>query len=89
MDVISYCPLPVASLVWRPRAGSWALTVVAKATFTLEPGESPLAEEQELPFEDDIHWDDDERRSLAAASDLAPYKGRADVIVVGSAHAPR
>jgi len=88
MDVVSSCPLRVASLVWQPRAGAFALTVVCKATFALAPGESPLTDEQDDPFEDDVHWDDDERRSLATASDLAPYKRRADVLVVGHAHAP-
>ncbi|MFT3764205.1 MAG: DUF2169 domain-containing protein [Minicystis sp.] len=88
MDVVSACPLRVASIVWQPRAGAWAITVVCKATFALLPGVSPLAEEQEDIFEADAHWDDDPRRSLAAASDLAPFRRRAEVILVGHAHAP-
>ncbi|XXY46479.1 DUF2169 domain-containing protein [Sorangium sp. So ce269] len=89
MHVSSACPLRVASLVWRPSPEASALTVVCKATFTLEPGLSPLAPSQEAPWEVDVLWDDDPRASLRAASDLAPFKRRADVLVVGHAHAPR
>lgn len=85
---MSACPLRVASILWQPRAGAWALTVACKATFTLAPGESPPAMEHEAPSQADFYWDNDERRSLYLATDLAPFKRRADVILVGSACAP-
>jgi hypothetical protein len=88
MDVVSTCPLRVASLVWQPRAGAFTLTVVVKATFRLAPEVCPLADEQDDPFEADDHWDDDEARSLRAASDLAPRKARPEVLLVGHAFAP-
>ncbi len=88
MDVVSACPLRVASLLWQPRPGAHALTVVCVATYTLAPGESPLAAEQAPASEVDLHWEEDEHRSVHLASDLAPHKPRADVIVVGHAHAP-
>src|SRR4051812_6852699 len=89
MDVVSTCPLRVASIVWQPRSGAWALTVVCKATFALEPGMCRLVDPQEDPADDDGYWDDDEARSLYAASDLVPFKARADVLLVGHAFAPR
>lgn len=89
MDVVSTCPLPVASVLWQPRAGKWALTFVCKATYELAPTESALAREQEAPYEYDNYWNDDTTRSLYAASDLVPFKARADVILVGHAFAPR
>ncbi|WP_438027523.1 DUF2169 domain-containing protein [Sorangium sp. So ce233] len=88
MHVSSACPLRVAYLVWQPRPEAAALTVVCKATFTLEPGLSRLAPSQEPTWEKDVRWDDDPRASLRAASDLAPFKRRVDVLVVGHAHAP-
>ena len=88
MDVISAGPLPVASLLWQSRPGTWALTVVCKATFLLVPTEAQLAPEQDPIVEQDEHWDDDETRSLRAASDMAPLKQRADVVLVGMAFAP-
>jgi hypothetical protein len=89
MDVASFGPLRVSSMLWQPRPGAHALTVVCKATFELCPGSSPLAPEQEAPCERDIHHVDDPGRSLRAASDLAPFKRRADVVVLGHARLPR
>ncbi|MCK6592572.1 MAG: DUF2169 domain-containing protein, partial [Polyangiaceae bacterium] len=89
MDVLSLGPLPVASLVWQPAPGRYALTVVCKATFDLAPVISELSADQEAPNEDDNHWDDDPARSLYSPSDLAPFKPRADVVLVGHAFAPR
>ncbi len=89
MEVISLSALPVGSLVWQSSPGRFALTVVCKATYTLAPGVSPLADEQEAINEQDNHWDDDPRRSVDAPGDLAPFKPRGDVLLVGHAYAPR
>ena len=88
MQVTSACPLRVASILWQPRPGAAALTVVCKATFTVQPGESPLAGTQDPVCTSDVPWEDG-RGSLRAASDLVPFKRRVDVAVVGHAHAPR
>jgi hypothetical protein len=89
MDILSVCPLRAASLLWQPRLGTWAMTVVCKATFRLSPVTSSLAESQEYPNEDDNHWNDDPARSLHAPSDLAPFKPSPEVMLVGHAFAPR
>ena len=88
MEVVSICPLRAASVLWESAPYARTLTVVAKATYSLRPVESPLATAQEAPTEIDEHWNDDEQRSLHAPSDLAPFKRRADVILVGHAFAP-
>lgn len=64
------------------------LTVVARATFLLRPGEAPLAPSQEAPAAEDRHWGDDAARSLYQPRDLVPAKPLAEVILVGSAFAP-
>src|SRR5215813_4265665 len=89
MDVVSLCPLRTGSLLWQPRRGSWVLTAVYKATYSLLPTDSTLAPEQEYPNEDENHWNDDPARSLYAPSDLVPMKPRAEVMLVGHAFAPR
>jgi hypothetical protein len=86
--VVSHCPLRVAQLPWRSRAGAAALTVICKATFDLLPGESRLAAEQEQPCDEERHWGDDPERSLYAPSDAVPFKPRAEVLLVGHAFAP-
>jgi hypothetical protein len=89
MEIVSIGPLPVASVVWQPMPRAFMLTVVCRATFQLAPGECALAAAQEPPSAVDVHWNGDAARSLSAPSDLAPLKLRADVILVGSAFAPR
>jgi hypothetical protein len=88
MDVISVGPLRAGSVVWKTKTGAWTFTVVAKATYRLAPVESPLAEEQEEPLDQDLHWDDDATKSLRCATDLAPMKPRPEVTLVGHAFAP-
>ncbi len=78
-------PFQVGSLLWRPRPGAFALTIVCKATFVLTPHKATLAAEQEPPNEDDDYWDDDASRSLHAPSDLVPWKPRVDVLLSGNA----
>jgi hypothetical protein len=89
VNVVSICPLPVASIIWQPRAGLYALTVIVKGTYRLTPGVSTFAEPQDEICEYDNYWDDDTARSLYSPSDLVPFKPRADVLLVGYAFAPR
>src|SRR5262245_58057843 len=88
MDIVSACPLRVASLMWQPRPGAFALTVVCKATYALAPVLSPLAPAQDEPFHYDGYRVDEATSSLERASDLAPFKRHVDVLLVGSAYAP-
>ncbi|WP_437599755.1 DUF2169 family type VI secretion system accessory protein [Sorangium sp. So ce590] len=88
MNVIAAGPLPVASILWQPQAGSWVLTVVCKGTFLLRPGESLFAPEQDAPNPSDATSEEAPSRSPQSASDLAPAKPRADVVLVGCAFAP-
>jgi hypothetical protein len=81
MDVVSASPLAVGSVLWQAKALDHRLTIVAKATFSLEPGLSVLAADQ-LPLEP---WSPTAPDG-APPSDLAPLKVRADVVVVGGVH---
>jgi hypothetical protein len=87
MDLESHCPLPAAQIVWRRAPSRWALTLVCKATFRLEPGVAPLAGEQEKIHHRESHWEDDPARSLLSPSDLVPFKPHAEVVLVGNAYA--
>jgi hypothetical protein len=87
MDVVSAPPLRASSILWQ--GTTRVLTVVCKVTFALAPGESTLAADPEGIHEHDTHEGDDPAKSIVAPSDLVPFKGRADVILVGNAFAPR
>ena len=89
MNVLSTSVLPVAAVRWMSSSGVPALTVVCRATFALQPIVSRLAEEQDPIAVSDTYWNNDPRRSLQAASDLVPYKARAEVLLVGHAYAPQ
>ena len=72
--------------LWRFR-GHLQLTVVVKAVFTLVPdGVATPAGPGEIVVED-RHRDGHPFRSVEAASDLAPYLIRCDVLFIGHAHA--
>ncbi|MDI1435459.1 DUF2169 family type VI secretion system accessory protein [Polyangium sorediatum] len=86
--VLARGPFDVGSRLWRDERGSLVVTVIAKATYTFAPGDAaPL--DVPLPLQaEDGHWDDDPARSVHAPSDFAPFKPRAEVLLVGSAYAP-
>ena len=76
-----------ATVLWKFR-GRLQLTVVVKALFTIVPdgvavpaGPAPIVPK-------DRHIDGHPLRSVEAASDLAPYLARCDVVFVGHAYAP-
>lgn len=84
MDIASLCPLPVGLVPWASPEPT--TTVVIKATFALDrDGEAALAEEQEPLCGDRASSIDPEE--LDSASDFAPLKARADVLLVGHAFA--
>ncbi len=88
MQRVTRSPIPAATMVWQPAPSRTALTVVAKATFTLAPGISPLAGVEEPLHEHEKHWDDDPNKSLYAPSDMVPLKQKAEIVLVGDACAP-
>jgi hypothetical protein len=88
MEVISLCPLPVAALLWSAEKRGWTLTVVCKATFRLTPGVLDLATEHLPIHRVERHWDGETTQSVVAPSDLAPFKPKVDVVLVGNAYAP-
>lgn len=89
IETVSQLPIPIRFFRWQPRRSTtWMLTVVCKATYLLVPTQAELAPVQEPILDEDRFWDDDEARSVRAVSDLAPFKPRADVTLVGMAYAP-
>lgn len=88
MQITTSSPLSVGGYAWRPRYGGHAYVVIIKATFELVPGIARLAAVPDGLNLSDNHWDDDTSCSVYAPSDMAPFKERADVTLVGDAYAP-
>jgi hypothetical protein len=83
IDVALRCDLPVGVVRWNGPE-PW-LTVVVKASFSLAGDDVWLAPEQ-APLTGDVPSPIAEGE-LSAASDFVPHKPRADVMLVGAAHA--
>jgi hypothetical protein len=85
VDVAALCPLPVGIVSWQ--SPGRVLTVIVKATFSLgmngQVSLAPIQEPLSLDRPSGVGADDE----LEYASDFAPLKARADVIVVGHAYA--
>lgn len=91
MHIALLCPFTAGTSSWQAQDGAWTLTVCVRGTFALVHGrEAVLADAQE-PVSGERHYETGgglRGASLYAASELVPYKPRADVILVGSAFAP-
>ncbi len=82
-------PFAVSTLPWESLPGQWNLTVGLKATYILapSPGEPALSSQTD-GLHEDVLFDHSPHASLYSPSDFVPFKARADVLLVGQAHAP-
>lgn len=90
MEIVTSCPMRVQGFVWQLKSGAFAQTIIAKATFVLDPGHAKLAAENDWVaiHERDVFVKDEHHEFLRAPSDHVPYKRRVDVMIVGHAYAP-
>ncbi|MBK8257032.1 MAG: DUF2169 domain-containing protein [Polyangiaceae bacterium] len=88
MDVVALSPVLASRLVWRRDADRWALSVIVKATFDVVPGEVRPASQLAPIYGADVFESGNPALGLIAPNDLVPFKARADVLLVGHAHAP-
>lgn len=86
MEVVSSSRFPCAAITWRSRRIGWVVTVVTKTTFSLVPGESEVAPKQRRMSQSDAEG---EPNILRKPNDFVPFKTRPEVLLVGSAFAPR
>lgn len=80
-------PVAVGSLLWRHRGGMH-LTAVVKAQFAMRPDRPMEVVDAPQLVARDVHEDDDPTRSLIEASDMVPFRPKADVWLRGHAQTP-
>jgi hypothetical protein len=82
-------PFAVAPLFWEDLSGQAKLTVIVKATFLI-PGHGAGRAPDQLPLlaKDETYDAENPNATVRFESDLIPCKPRADVVLVGQAHAP-
>lgn len=87
VQILNDTPLALAFTAGRLQRTGFHLTAIVKGAFKLIPGH--VAEVDERPLlSGDRHWNDELTNSLRYASDFAPLKPRADVLVTGTCHQP-
>jgi hypothetical protein len=85
-QIVNDSAFRVSTTRWAWTRGSAGLTVIVKATFTI--GEPPAVATEQLPmFPADVAGETP--GAVCFESDVAPFKPRTDVVVVGHAYAPR
>ena len=90
LSLVNKTPFEVETLLWEDLEGRAKLTVIVKVSCTIEPGKTAVLAGQQLPvLTADEPYGEDPASSIRLESDLVPYKPRADVVLVGRAHAPR
>lgn len=85
VTVQNHTALALAFVPTSVKAGECHLSIVVKGTFSLGLGQParPAAKEAQRTLSGDLHVGDDAAAPLLYPSDFAPYKPRADVILVG------
>ena len=91
MEIINDTPFEVEALPFSNGPdGKPVLTVIVKGTFTIEQdGTVSVAEEQIPVLFGDEFYDENQGGSVKFESDIAPFKPRADIVLVGRAHVPK
>ncbi len=90
MKIVNETPFAVEALPFIGPEGGPALSVIVKGTFTIVPDGTAVAADEQLPFAfADVPLDEKRPdRGARFEADAVPFKPRADVVLVGSAHAP-
>jgi|GEM_PF-323221 len=82
-------PFPATSVFWQGGDGHPKLTVIIKATFELDEQHQPQIVQSQWPILTvDQYYADDIQRPVRLENDVARFKPRADVVLVGAAYAP-
>ncbi|MGD2063821.1 MAG: DUF2169 domain-containing protein [Nitrospirota bacterium] len=87
MNIVNDTPFEVAALPGMGPEGGPAFTIIVKGTFDVGTGGPALPSAEQLP----VAYGDEplgDRGAMRWEADTAPFKPRADVVVVGSAHVP-
>ncbi|MGK4008583.1 DUF2169 domain-containing protein [Sorangium sp. So ce1036] len=87
LDVFHAGPVAAGATLWRSR-GQLHVTIVAKATFAMVPGGDARQIDPLDVVRGEIHARGNPMSPLVAASELAPWLERAEVVLTGHAWAP-
>lgn len=88
MDIANETPFPATTMLWEDIEGNARLSIIVKATFSINK-KGPIVSGEQWPiFNADHHHNDDPLAPVRFETDMAPFKPRADIVLVGRAYAP-
>jgi hypothetical protein len=87
MEIVNRTPFQVEALPFKGPGNQPVLTMIVKGTFEIRPGEPAALASEQIPvaFGDEVY---SENGGVKFEADIAPFKPRADIVLVGHAHAP-
>ena len=88
MDLINETGLEAAWTVGKITPPAFSLTAIVKGTFKLKVGEPAVLDEEQCSLTGDEFEEGNPTRPMRYASDFAPFKPRADILLCGQAFAP-
>lgn len=89
MEILNDTPFEVEAVPLKGPEGKMVLTIVVKGTFDIRPGEPPEVASEQIPVAyGDEFYDEIATGSVKFESDIAPFKPRADIVLIGKAYAP-
>jgi hypothetical protein len=88
MDFVNETGLEAAWVVGKINPPAPSLTALIKGTFRLTPGQSARPVDDQMALTGDQFEAEDPQKPLRYPSDFAPFKPRADIMLIGTCHAP-
>jgi len=90
VEAVNQTPFQFAPLAGRLGYPEHSLTVIVKGTFDLAPGAPAGIADEQLPITGDLPYPDDAEGNGSPyyESDLGHFKPQADLLLVGTCHAP-
>lgn len=88
MEIINNTPFEIETLPGKGPEGNTVLTIIVKGTFDIRPDEVVSVASEQIPvsYADELY--DEDGGSVRLEADIAPFKPRADIALVGKAYAP-
>lgn len=89
MEIINHTPFEVEALPTKGPEDQTVLTIIVKGTFEMQPDEPALVALEQIPVAyGNEFYDEADGGSVKFEADIAPFKPRADIVLVGRAYAP-
>jgi uncharacterized protein YjbI with pentapeptide repeats len=89
VEIVNETAFALGFVAGRVRKTGVHLTAIVKGAFKLAPGSPAVADAEKPLLSGDLYWDEDDAAGgVRYASDFAPFKPRADVVVSGTCHQP-